>query len=288
MTNCNAPSKAATLCGIFVLSLAALASAHGAQAADASNWDKDGYSSLRLLGGSKAAAGTAQQAGVELEIMSGWKTYWRYPGDSGVPPEFDFSASENVADVRVEWPAPKAFPDGSGGNAIGYKGGVVFPLRVTAKDAAAPVVLRVMVHYAVCEKLCVPAVGKAELTLPQNASASDAALAEAQAHVPHRVERGASAPLAVQSLQIEKSTGKPRVLVDVNATPGEHVSLFVEGPNERWALPIPEPVAGAPAGQQRFAFLLDGVPKNAPVSGATLLFTAVGPASAAETAVPLD
>ena len=68
------------------------------------------------------------RAGVEIRLAPGWKTYWRYPGDSGVPPQFDFANSDNVKSVSVPWPAPQRFSD-SDGNTIGYKDNVVFPLQ---------------------------------------------------------------------------------------------------------------------------------------------------------------
>ena len=112
-------------------------------AADASPWDQDLRSAARLI----AASATGEsgdrvvRAGVEIKLQPGWKTYWRYPGDSGVPPSFDFAASENVKSVTVLFPAPKRFEDG-GGTSIGYGDDVIFPLRITARDAGKPVTLR--------------------------------------------------------------------------------------------------------------------------------------------------
>ena len=115
------------------------------------------------------------RAGVEIKLKEGWKTYWRYPGDSGVPPVLDFSKSENVKAVTVLYPAPMRFPDGAGGNSIGYKDGVVLPLHVVPKDAGKPVTLDLKLDYAVCEKLCVPAEAKLELMLTGAENANDAA-----------------------------------------------------------------------------------------------------------------
>jgi hypothetical protein len=78
-----------------------------------------------------------------------------------------------------------------------------------------------------------------------------------------------------------------RVLVDV-AAPSGTVDLFAEGPTPDWALPVPSPVAGAPAGQQRFAFELDGLPPGAKPDGATLTLTAVAGEQAVEVPYRLD
>src|SRR5215467_13044127 len=104
-----------------------------AGAADASSWDGDARSAVRLVAGSPLGADAELRAGVEVRLAAGWKTYWRYPGDSGVPPVFDFSKSENVKSVSILWPAPHRFMD-DGGTTIGYKGDVTFPVHVVREN----------------------------------------------------------------------------------------------------------------------------------------------------------
>ena len=84
-------------------------------AADVSPWDNDIRSAARLIAASARgeSGDRVLRAGVEIKLQPGWKTYWRYPGDSGVPPVFDFSASENVKTVTVLYPTPMRFPDGA-------------------------------------------------------------------------------------------------------------------------------------------------------------------------------
>src|ERR1051326_15721 len=140
--------RVAPLIVIFALPAVALTSAW---AADASLWDGDAHASLRLIAGSRTDDAMAR-AGVEIKLAPGWKTYWRYPGDSGVPPRFDFAGSENVKSIEIMWPAPHRFSDESG-ITIGYKDGVIFPLRIVPQNAARPVLLRLKADYAVCEKV---------------------------------------------------------------------------------------------------------------------------------------
>src|SRR3982074_905480 len=97
-----------------------------ARAQDASPWQRDGHSAVRLLAGSRSGAGL--MGGIALPLPPGWKTYWRTPGDSGVPPRFDFTKSENVEAVTVLWPAPMQFDDGAGGHSLGYRDQVGLPL----------------------------------------------------------------------------------------------------------------------------------------------------------------
>src|SRR6476660_1837337 len=155
--------------GAVGLGLAAFLVAADAHATDASAWDGDARSAVRLIAGDTKSVGDAPlRAGVEIRLAPGWKTYWRYPGDSGVPPRFDFAQSSNVQSVTLSWPSPRRFVD-DGGQAIGYEGDVIFPLRILANNPAQPVVLRLKIDYAVCEKLCAPAEGSAELPLAATA-----------------------------------------------------------------------------------------------------------------------
>ena len=70
----------------------------GALAADdVSRWDGDDRSAARLIAGSSSdRTAPLWRAGIEIRLKRGWHTYWRYPGDAGVPPEFDFQRSKNV------------------------------------------------------------------------------------------------------------------------------------------------------------------------------------------------
>src|ERR1700730_2099232 len=186
------------------MALAALAGPTAARAQDASPWDKQPHAQARLIAGSvmKSADATYLHAGVEIRLDAGWKTYWREPGDSGVPPTFDFSGSENVKSIAVEWPAPERFPDGAGGNSIGYVGRVVLPLRIAPKDAAKQSTLHVKLGYAICANLCVPAEATLELALSGN-GAEEAAIEKADMRVPRRVTLGAGQDLAIRSVHRE-------------------------------------------------------------------------------------
>jgi DsbC/DsbD-like thiol-disulfide interchange protein len=242
-----------------------------ARAQDASPWQRDGHSAVRLLAGSRS--GAVLLGGIAFQLQPGWKTYWRTPGDSGVPPRFDFSKSDNIEAVTVLWPAPMKFDDGAGGSSLGYHDQVVLPLRIVAKNTDKPVTLRAAVNYAVCDKLCVPVEADVELAFTSVASTEDSALFAALDTVPKPANVGDPNPLTIRDVKRE---GKATVLVDVIAPDAEPVNLFVEGPTPDWGLPVPEPVAHGPPGVKRFSFQLDGLPPGANPEGAALKLTLVG------------
>ena len=253
-------------------------------AADSSAWSQDLKSAARLIAGANKGADVALRAGIEVKLQPGWHTYWRYPGDSGVPPRFDFSGSENLKSARVRFPAPHLFSDDSG-NSIGYSDNVIFPVQVTPRQADRPVTLRLKIDYAVCEKLCIPAEGRAELVLAAGPSANDADLRLAEAQVPVPAD---AAEVDLRARRVNDAA-KPLVAVDLKAPGGKPVVLFVEGPNAEWALPIPKPAQGAPAGRQHFGFELDGLPPGVSPKGAfELTFTLVGGDRAIEVKTHLD
>src|SRR5258706_15461495 len=121
---------------LFTSSLLASSLAIEARAQDASPWQRDDHSAVRLLAGSRS--GAVLLGGIGFQLQPGWKTYWRTPGDSGVPPRLDFSKSENVEGVTLLWPAPSKFDDGASGHSLGYHNQFVLPLRIVAKNTDKP------------------------------------------------------------------------------------------------------------------------------------------------------
>jgi DsbC/DsbD-like thiol-disulfide interchange protein len=275
-----------------LLAIAALAVACSfggpAAAQDASAWAKGLHSAVRLIAGSIIRTGDAMflRAGVEIRLDADWHTYWRDPGDSGVPPTFDFTSSENVKTVTVLWPAPTRFPDGAGGHSIGYKGHIIFPLRVVTKDAANGSTIHLKIAYAVCENICIPAEAALKLYLT-GSGAEEPVIETAEHRVPRRVPLGIRKGLSIGSVHREGGDGHQHVVVEVAAAEGMPVNLFVEGPTPEWSLPLPE-LTGSPSGTRRFIFDLAGLPPGAHADGATLTFTAVSPGDAIEVLAPLD
>jgi DsbC/DsbD-like thiol-disulfide interchange protein len=275
------PVAAVLLVGLGVVGLGA---GVGHAADEVSPWDGDARSTTRLIAGTRASdPGAPLRAGIEIRLSRGWHTYWRYPGDAGVPPRLDFAGSQNVQAVEVLWPAPRRLPE-AGLATIGYDRDLILPLRVTRQDQAKPVVLAIKIDYAICEKLCVPAQAKAALALADSPSQQDARLAAAEARVPRKVALGTGSALAVRTVRREDA----RVLIDVAVPAGATVDMFAEGPTEEWSLPLPMAVDGAASGLQRFVLELDGAPPGAKYEGALITLTAVTDGDAIEVPIHLD
>jgi DsbC/DsbD-like thiol-disulfide interchange protein len=205
------------------IALLALLAATPALAAGAfaSDWSVSAKSQARLVA-------DARGAGFEIALSPGAITYWRDPGEAGVPPSFDFSGSANLARAEVEYPAPQRIPEPDGSTAFGYSASVILPIRVTPADPAKPVRLQAKVNYAVCEKLCLPAKADAELTLDGKAGSPYAAdLAAARARVPAKV-----APAGLGAVVSAISAKSWRLCL--KTAPSE---LFVEAPEGFWVEP---------------------------------------------------
>ena len=245
------------------------------------------HTQARLLAGPARAGAVA--GGIEIRLAPGWKTYWRYPGDSGVPPQIDWSRARNIAAVEMDFPAPQRFDDGAGGFSIGYKNTVLLPLRITLKDPDAPAHLDLSLDFAVCETLCTLAHSDLSAAVPAaeapEAAAAEARISTARARLPKPAPLAAPAGPAILAARIDGTATPARLIVDVRAASAQ-ADLFVEGPDSRWALPLPQKIDAGP-GRIRFALPLEGVPAGAEATGAALRFTLVdGGEAIVTTAVP--
>jgi DsbC/DsbD-like thiol-disulfide interchange protein len=216
-----------TVAVLSILAALALGGPVSAQEAAVSPWSKSSHSSLRLIAGATAPSGK-QRVGVEIAMAPGFKTYWRSPGEAGVPPVFDWSGSENVGGLDVRWPAPERFEDGAG-SGIGYVGEVVVPVSVQPADPTRPVTLVLKLDYAVCDKICVPARGEARLWLePGVTSVTSPRLEQFEARVPQAVKPG---PARDRLAIVEAGQDEHALKLLLKAPEGGRIDdVFVEGP----------------------------------------------------------
>jgi len=112
--------------------------------------------------------GGSLQIGLRLSHIPLWHTYWRNPGDSGLPTSIDWQLPAGASVGEIEWPAPRRLPIGPLVN-YGYEGELLLPMRLTAPADARPgtdLRLRAKAHWLVCHDVCIPESATLELLLP--------------------------------------------------------------------------------------------------------------------------
>ena len=148
--------------------------------------------------------GQTVSAGLQLELEDGWKTYWRSPGEVGLPPELDWSGSENVEAVDLSYPAPQRFEAFDIQN-FGYAHEVVYPLTVRLTEPGAAARLNLTANLLVCADICVPETFALTLDLPEGGGIDAAAattLSEWIARVP---ETGTEAGIALETVHLDET-----------------------------------------------------------------------------------
>jgi DsbC/DsbD-like thiol-disulfide interchange protein len=248
----------------------------------------DGYNSkTRLLAATFDTPKPMVNAGIEITMAPGWKTYWRNPGDAGgVPPNLDWSASSNVAAVKMLFPAPSRLKDASG-DSIGYKSTVVFPLEITPKDTSKPVDLKLTVEFGVCREICVPAEAKLNLSVPISGNVgTDRAVFETlmatHAAVPRKIAERRPTDPELKSVTATLTGDKPKIVIDA-AFPGgtTGADLFLEASDGVY-VPMPAAKAEITGNVARFTVDLSTGIEPAELKGRTLTLTFVSPTGASE------
>ncbi len=132
---------------------------------------------IALLPGWRTDAGV-HMAALHIRLADGWKTYWRAPGDGGIPPSLDLRRSKNIRSVQFHWPVPDVFVE-NGVRTIGYKHELVLPMTITPKRPDAPIALNGVLQIGVCLDICMPMRAELASTLPQTAVAVDRKIEDA-------------------------------------------------------------------------------------------------------------
>ena len=121
---------------------------------------------MRLVSASEAVGDLDRlRLGLEFELAPGWKTYWRSPGDGGLPPALDWTGSGNLGEASLYWPAPARFTI-LGIDSVGYENGLLLPMDVRVPEPGRPVRAALRVDYLTCSDICVPQSADLALTLP--------------------------------------------------------------------------------------------------------------------------
>ncbi|MGV6803475.1 MAG: protein-disulfide reductase DsbD domain-containing protein [Ruegeria sp.] len=186
---------------------------------------------LEVLDGGKSEDGTYLGA-IQLNLQEGWKTYWRAPGDAGIPPEFDWRRSGNVGSVSIIWPAPHVF-DQNGLKSIGYVDQLVLPIRITPRNPAEPVHLRGEMDLGICKDVCIPASLDFDHSLDANAGRNPtiaAALAQRPYSAREAGVKGAACVLAPTADGMQIS-----VRINMPTAGGTELTVIEPGNPALWA-----------------------------------------------------
>lgn len=119
---------------------------------------------LEVLPGWRGSDG-AHIAALKITLAPGWKTYWRAPGDAGIPPMIDWSGSANLRSLLPAWPTPMVFSQ-NGMNSVGYTDGLILPIVLTPQHSGQPITLRGELQIGICKDICVPAALSFDQALP--------------------------------------------------------------------------------------------------------------------------
>ena len=124
--------------------------------------------SVHVLTGTRTAADRHISA-LHLKLKPGWKTYWRAPGEAGIPPSFSWEGSKNIAAVDVLWPRPIVFHQ-YGLRSIGYKDEVILPLDIQPRTPGSRIELSGEISLGICQDICIPHRVKFSAVLPADQS----------------------------------------------------------------------------------------------------------------------
>jgi DsbC/DsbD-like thiol-disulfide interchange protein len=270
---------------LVVLSLVVAAQGQGVVPANiASPWVELHAARVRLLAGPPVEkSAKSYLVGVEATLAEGWKTYWRMPGDAGVPPLFDWAGSTNVATIKVRYPAPQRMRE-PGAETIGYTSTVIFPVEVTPSEPGKPVGLELKLDFGVCRDICIPAEAKLSLTLLPSQLMGDPspALVAALDRVPRPQGSRRSTDPELWRLTASLDGSTPRLAIDARfPRGGGGADVFVEAP-EGLYVPLPKRLPDAADGTLRFEVDLSRGGNAQELRGKTLTLTLVSDAGATE------
>jgi DsbC/DsbD-like thiol-disulfide interchange protein len=176
-------------------------------AASSSVWYNSEGGKVRLV-----TSGRPDEAGrihgvLDIALKPGWKTYWRDPGDAGVPPQIDISGSTNIAEAMFSFPPPQRHDDGYGKWA-GYDHPVSLPVTFTLSAPSEPAVIDADIFLGICETICIPV--QTRLSLDPGSD-------------PDKAEDVAQVKAALATLP-----APARPDFGINVLPGDHETLVVE------------------------------------------------------------
>lgn len=204
----------------FALTIAAALAVAQPLVADGHNGS---HAEIDVLPGWRAGDGT-HMAALRITLDDGWKTYWRAPGEAGLPPQFDWSGSQNLAGLRLHWPVPDIFTSG-GLTTLGYHDELILPLEIVPVDPTKAVLLDGSLAMGICEDICMPLQTQVSAVLPGDGAGHDMRIALA---LDDRPDTGAEAGLVSARCRVEPISDGLRVTakIDMPSVGAREMTVF--------------------------------------------------------------
>ncbi len=130
-----------------------------------SDWSVSETSKLRLVSPYSQNDSKNILIGLEYQMESGWKTYWKSPGDGGFAQTISWDNSTNVKNINILWPTPIEF-EILGLTSLGYQNDVIFPLEIELDDKSKNTILNLHVNFLICKEVCIPGDATLFLEIP--------------------------------------------------------------------------------------------------------------------------
>lgn len=264
----------------------------GETATAVSDWAVSDVSRVRLIS-AVSSVGRADQVllAVQIKLDPEWKTYWRHPGDAGIPPRFDWSGSDNLNAAQIGWPAPSRYT-AFGLETVGYKDEVIFPVTITMTEPGRALSVNLALDYAVCRNICVPLRAKLTLNVPEGVAA-ETLLSDKIRQYADRIPTvmapsiDGSGP-RLTKLSIESQGGEQRLRVAVRGVKNiSGTNVFIAA-GEDFGFGTPEAVSGHEVGIAEFLVPVYQYRKDVPLAqGSEVQVTVVGGGKAYEWRTPL-
>lgn len=278
----NLQSKTITnflVVAVALLSFPVILSDKGRAGQLSSPWVIDQYTKSRLFVGGYDKERKILRLGWHVSLQEGWKTYWRSPGEAGLPPRWSWATHQNISRIEVNWPLPEKMNIFDMDTYI-YHDEVILPIELSVIDEGKPVSLSLDLEYMICEEICIPLEGQYELTIPsldrlKVSLFQEALLNKYSETVPQKV--------SAEHVTITKAEQKNTLLVELPEQYETIERIIVEGP-EGIMFHQPQEIKGQD--KKRFQVSYFGEAKN--LSGRELTLTLIAAqGNAYEMTVPL-
>lgn len=146
-------------------------------------WEGAVRAEVAVLPGWRDAGRSRHMAALHVRLAPGWKTYWRAPGEGGIPPVLTLDNAQNIEGFAMHWPAPIMFLT-AGMKTVGYRDEVILPLELALHDDRAPARLRGHLELGICEEICIPVRVSIDADLPAGTGGRDPRIVAALASRP--------------------------------------------------------------------------------------------------------